>query len=318
MFRTLIGAVIGLLVLCLTFQLPLAYADGEMLEVTTTPPGAAIQVDGEDKGLSPQLIELPPGGHSLLVTKKNYLKYEKSFTISAGELKTIDLSLEVDPAHLLRKERQNYISQYQASYKGYSKVQKKIAPLKGKLLQRVDKLPGYEKQALSVPHLRPIPNRKDSKYYEKKVSPGVILGLIVMLPFTIATLCIMTATGEKISIKKSKVFKSAEYKRDKDRVENLNRAARREADERNRQIKAHNQKVEQVLAKQNAAIDKQNSIIVQQIEKIRRDHGIETIKLRMDRLASKIIGVSRQLGESLHLPSSPSYTDYARAFRKLQ
>jgi serine/threonine protein kinase/outer membrane protein assembly factor BamB len=63
------------------------------LSVTSTPSDALVYVNGEYKGRTPLSLELPPGSYTIKLTKQNYLDYETTLTIQAGETKSISASL---------------------------------------------------------------------------------------------------------------------------------------------------------------------------------------------------------------------------------
>lgn len=58
------------------------------LTVASVPLGATVIVDGTERGLSPQTVELPPGEHTLVVTKPGFAEHRETVTLKdGGELK---------------------------------------------------------------------------------------------------------------------------------------------------------------------------------------------------------------------------------------
>ena len=63
------------------------------VDLTTTPEGAEIRIDGEMKGVSPLSITLPVGSHELVVTKEGHHPLEATIDVPSGEKVPIDLKL---------------------------------------------------------------------------------------------------------------------------------------------------------------------------------------------------------------------------------
>lgn len=80
----------GMVALKLT---PIEFAQ---LEVSSTPLGAQVFVDGDFRGVTPLKINrLQPGIHDLLVTKPNYTTHQARYTLRAGETRPVtDIALE--------------------------------------------------------------------------------------------------------------------------------------------------------------------------------------------------------------------------------
>ncbi|MEX1369116.1 MAG: PEGA domain-containing protein [Nannocystaceae bacterium] len=58
------------------------------LTVASVPLGATVIVDGTEHGLSPQTLELPPGEHTIVVTKPGFTEHRETITLEdGGELK---------------------------------------------------------------------------------------------------------------------------------------------------------------------------------------------------------------------------------------
>jgi|GEM_PF-1881421 len=63
------------------------------LEVTTTPPGATVVVDGKAYGPAPQNIKLRPGQHTLVVRQSGYFTVTEKLFLGARrtQQKTVTL-----------------------------------------------------------------------------------------------------------------------------------------------------------------------------------------------------------------------------------
>jgi hypothetical protein len=64
------------------------------LEVTSTPDGADIEIDGVFNGSTPSTVILPPGDHSIVVKKDSYQAWERKMHVSLGH---INLKAELLP-----------------------------------------------------------------------------------------------------------------------------------------------------------------------------------------------------------------------------
>ena len=65
------------------------------VQLTSTPIGAEITIDGNYQGSTPSTIKLRPGTHSIKVTKSGFLPWVRSIEIGSGESRTI--SADLDP-----------------------------------------------------------------------------------------------------------------------------------------------------------------------------------------------------------------------------
>ena len=64
------------------------------LSLTTTPAGAEVSVDNEVKGISPAMISgLPPGSHSLKITKAGFQDFSTTITIESGKVREYSTGL---------------------------------------------------------------------------------------------------------------------------------------------------------------------------------------------------------------------------------
>jgi serine/threonine protein kinase len=63
------------------------------VDLTTTPEGAEIRIDGVMKGVSPLIMTLPVGSHELVVTKEGHHPLEATIDVPSGEKVPIDLKL---------------------------------------------------------------------------------------------------------------------------------------------------------------------------------------------------------------------------------
>ncbi len=64
------------------------------ITVTTSPSGANVSIDGKNRGLSPVMLSLAPGIHTVLLSKTGYLDTATNFTVASGETRTITYALD--------------------------------------------------------------------------------------------------------------------------------------------------------------------------------------------------------------------------------
>jgi len=76
-----------------TPPLSLDQAAGAQLEVSSTPDGADIEIDGNFVGSTPSTVGVAPGPHQLSVKKAGFKPWERKITVSSGHIK-IDAALE--------------------------------------------------------------------------------------------------------------------------------------------------------------------------------------------------------------------------------
>lgn len=68
------------------------------LIVTTTPEGALVYIDGQQRGATPlTLVDVAEGTHTVLVVREGYLENRRSVTISASDPTTMSVSLTAAP-----------------------------------------------------------------------------------------------------------------------------------------------------------------------------------------------------------------------------
>jgi hypothetical protein len=68
------------------------------LSITTSPPGAAVYIDGEMKGVTPATIPgLAAGKHSLLLNLTGYTSLNTTITINAGKTAEYSTGLSASP-----------------------------------------------------------------------------------------------------------------------------------------------------------------------------------------------------------------------------
>ncbi|MCH9680119.1 MAG: PEGA domain-containing protein [Deltaproteobacteria bacterium] len=63
------------------------------VKVTTVPLGAVVKVDGTDRGITPQTIELPPGSHAVVITKPGFAEHTATIEIEPEGEQAIDVQL---------------------------------------------------------------------------------------------------------------------------------------------------------------------------------------------------------------------------------
>ncbi|HYB62183.1 MAG TPA: PEGA domain-containing protein [Methylomirabilota bacterium] len=66
------------------------------LSIDSTPGAADIEVDGNFMGNTPSAIELPPGQHTIIVTKNGYQSWQRKIMLAPGEIR-LSAELEQDP-----------------------------------------------------------------------------------------------------------------------------------------------------------------------------------------------------------------------------
>jgi len=69
---------------------------GIPVTVSSTPPGADIEVDGAFVGSTPSTISVVPGKHSILVKKRGYTDWSRSISVASGN---INIAAELEIAH---------------------------------------------------------------------------------------------------------------------------------------------------------------------------------------------------------------------------
>lgn len=57
-----------------------------LLDISSTPPGADIEVDGKFVGSTPSSISLSPGDHEIVVKKTGFSAWEKKVSVSSGHI----------------------------------------------------------------------------------------------------------------------------------------------------------------------------------------------------------------------------------------
>jgi hypothetical protein len=56
------------------------------LEITSTPPGADIEVNGKFAGNTPSSISVAPGDHDIAIKKTGFIAWERKTTVSTGHI----------------------------------------------------------------------------------------------------------------------------------------------------------------------------------------------------------------------------------------
>jgi hypothetical protein len=72
---------------------PATNTTGAQLEVTSTPPGAEISVDGNFVGDTPSELAVAAGAHTITISKRGYKPWERKLTVSGGKV-TVAAELE--------------------------------------------------------------------------------------------------------------------------------------------------------------------------------------------------------------------------------
>ncbi|MFM2152589.1 MAG: hypothetical protein RL199_1024, partial [Pseudomonadota bacterium] len=78
-----------------TVKIPALRSSIGTLSITTTPPGARVEIDGQDRGRTPVTLERLVGGtHELRVVKDGFLAIEQPVEVLEGETRPLSLTLE--------------------------------------------------------------------------------------------------------------------------------------------------------------------------------------------------------------------------------
>jgi len=67
------------------------------VNVKSTPDNADITVDGKFAGNTPSVLRLASGDHTILIEKSGMKSWQRTMTVSAGGIVTIDATLEKNP-----------------------------------------------------------------------------------------------------------------------------------------------------------------------------------------------------------------------------
>jgi len=74
------------------------------IDVSSTPPGADIEIDGKFVGSTPSSLTVTPGDHEITVKKSGFAVWERKITVSSGH---ININTELTPpGELARRPRQ--------------------------------------------------------------------------------------------------------------------------------------------------------------------------------------------------------------------
>jgi len=76
--------------------------DGATLRIATTPPGAAIRLDGEGAGTAPLTVEADSGRHVVSASREGYDVAEKSVVVEAGKDADVRVDLVAAPSAPIR------------------------------------------------------------------------------------------------------------------------------------------------------------------------------------------------------------------------
>jgi PEGA domain len=66
------------------------------VQITSTPPGADIEVDGKFVGSTPSAIGVTPGDHEIAVKKRGFVAWDRKITVSAGK---VNINADLTPEH---------------------------------------------------------------------------------------------------------------------------------------------------------------------------------------------------------------------------
>jgi hypothetical protein len=73
---------------------PPAAQEPSTVVVKSSPDGADIRVDGKYVGSTPSTLRLAPGDHSVVIEKPGYRQWQRTMSLSAGGIITVDAQLE--------------------------------------------------------------------------------------------------------------------------------------------------------------------------------------------------------------------------------
>jgi PEGA domain len=65
-----------------------------VLQISSKPVGAEIEIDGEYAGNTPSQLKLPPGFHTLKIIKKGFDPWERRIRVEGGDTRSIAADLE--------------------------------------------------------------------------------------------------------------------------------------------------------------------------------------------------------------------------------
>jgi PEGA domain len=65
---------------------PAASPSVAQLDISSTPPGADIEIDGKFVGSTPSSISLPPGDHEIVVKKSGFSAWDRKLSVSPGHI----------------------------------------------------------------------------------------------------------------------------------------------------------------------------------------------------------------------------------------
>ncbi|MEM9455074.1 MAG: PEGA domain-containing protein [Myxococcota bacterium] len=94
-----------------------ANAPGEVT-VASVPPGATVSVDGEERGPAPQVLELSPGEHTVVVTKDGFVEQRQTVVVEPEGTQQLELSLEAAPVPPGKKGKKDKKSKKDKKDKG--------------------------------------------------------------------------------------------------------------------------------------------------------------------------------------------------------
>jgi hypothetical protein len=63
------------------------------LNISSTPPGAEVELDGKFVGDTPSTVGVSPGDHVIAISKKGYKSWERKIKVTTGK---IDIAAELE------------------------------------------------------------------------------------------------------------------------------------------------------------------------------------------------------------------------------
>ena len=76
--------------------------------IISSPPGAAVLVDGSKRGATPVTVELPKGKHTIVLSHKGFMSTQRGITVAPGKSKELSINLNPVPKAPAVKKRKWY------------------------------------------------------------------------------------------------------------------------------------------------------------------------------------------------------------------
>jgi hypothetical protein len=94
-YRSFISLFVTLLSICVIGGFSVAATPGTgILNISSTPTGAKLIVNGKERGVTPQILELPVGAHKILLTLEGCENLESNINIVADKVTRLQLKMK--------------------------------------------------------------------------------------------------------------------------------------------------------------------------------------------------------------------------------